>query len=452
MFSIATEIFTGKKLPAAKLVTLIFCLAIMLFSISLFGQSGLIRALEGLKPDAPAYDFYIWYTAGQLWNEGDNPYDYETFRARFSQLVGEKLVRGATGYYYPPQTTILFSGLAILPAETAYLTFIGFNLICLFVSLGMLALMLSWHRPIGLMEITLLVSLIGTSFGRMNIREGQLGLLGCVLVLGTFILTRYSHNTWAGISLAALSFKPTFAPLYVGYYLLRRSYRLLVACIVAGILFTLLPLVLTQRPVVETMLNWLAMLRFQSGANQVNIDDPSPFTPNSALMSHLTPLVYRLLNAQSGLTTAIAWLTILALVGFTVYLLWKKKSSGPTDLLDFGLVSALSLATIYHRPYDAFLLFPGLLYIYIHAAGMDDKAAKTTWAGFLAIIIALLTLPIDLSTRLSSVYPFLQDYYLWRVIAAFQAWVSLAVLGALLWLKMHQPQEPQGQVKTEVVK
>jgi hypothetical protein len=422
----------------SKLAITISCLFIITLSLSLFIYSGFFRGLEGLKPDAPAHDFYLWYAAGQLWNEGRDPYDHDLFRAQLTQLAGGKPFRGNTGYYYPPQTTVFFSWLAYLPVEAAYFTFIGINLICLIASIGMLALILSWYQPIGLLEITLLSSFVSTGFGRMNMREGQLGILACVLVLGLFILARYQKNRLAGVWLAALSFKPTFVPLFFGYYLLRRSYQLILVCIIVGSLITFVPLLLAGYPVVETLLNWLEMLKLQSSASSIeNIDNPSPFTPNSALMSHLIPLVYRILNAQSTLTTIIAWLIIFALIGYTTYLIERHKSSHRGELLNFSLVSALSLISIYHRPYDEFLLFPGILCIYIYAVQLKDRNAKLRWGFLLVSIILLLLLPIDLSSRISSAYPILLDSYLWRIIAPFKAWVGVIVLGVLLWLKTH---------------
>jgi hypothetical protein len=134
-----------------------------------------------------------------------------------------------------------------------------------------------------------------------------------------------------------------------------------------------------------------------------DVDDPSPFSPYSAYLLNLAPLVYRVFNAQSSVTTLISWLIILVLLGYIFYLIWRSQPSEESYLLDFGLVSALSLLAVYHRNYDVSLLF----------------------------------LPGNVSERLSAAYPALLDSYFWRVVAPFQAWVSVAILAALMWLKTH---------------
>jgi hypothetical protein len=346
----------------------------------------------------------------------------------------------------PPPSSVLFSLLANLPLDTAHRVLLGINLGLLVVSLCLMAVVLSWYRPIGLLEVTLLISFLNTGFGRVNLRNSQWGILVFVILLATFILARYRRDALAGLSLAAVTFKPSFLPLYVGYYLLRRSYRLVVVCVLTAGLFTILPLLLTQRPLAETMMGWLRMLMLRDAPGQV--DSPSPSAPWSEFMLHLAPLIYRVFNAQSNVTTAVSWLIVLALCGYTVYLIQRSEPSEEGNLLDFGLVSALSLLSIYHRSYDIFLLFPGLLYFYVHTVTMSDKTAQRGWAGFLVITLFLISLPNDLVLRLSYTNPALKDNYLWRLIAPFPAWTGVAVFGALLWLKTRSlaPHEHQATV------
>jgi Glycosyltransferase family 87 len=421
-----------------RLCWAVFCYSAIITSILVFVNSGLLRALDGLNLQSTTdVDFHFWYTAGQLWNEGQDPYDFELFRSRYNQLIPENQVRSRSGYYYPPNASLLFGLLAQLPFRTAYLSWLGLNLSLLLISLCMLGYILSWYRPIRLPEIALLVSFIATGFGRMNIREGQMGLLLGVLVLGTFILGRSKRSSLAGLPLGFLTLKPSFFPLYFGYYLLRRSYRLLIVCGLVAVSFTILPLLFSQRPVVGTTIAWLQALRRQNTTGV--IDDPSPFTPNSALMSHLEPLVYRVLNAKSALTTVVSWFVVLTLIILVAYLIWRNRASDKEELLDFGIVSALSLLVIYHRPYDIFLLFPGILYLYIFSVTTDKKSTQRIIGLFIVSTILLLILPIDLSTRFSARYPALLESYLWRLVAPLQAWAGVAVFAALLWLKIRRP-------------
>jgi hypothetical protein len=421
---------------------------VIISSILLFVYSGVYRSLGLLGSNSVKTDFFHWYTAGKIWNEGRHPYDYEMYRDRYERTVQGKQLRERSGFYYPPQTTFLFSLFSRFSLQNAFEQIQIFNLIFLLVSFAMLAHILSWYRTIRLPEITLLVSFLATSYARLNFREGQMGPLLAVLALGTFILTRSKKDVLAGLALGAMSLKPTFIPLYAGYYLLRRSYRLVIIGGLAAILFTVIPLLLQERSISGTLAAWTQSLSRQGVAG--NVDDPSPLNPNSSMMSHLEPLIFRILNARSPLSTAIVWLTVLALTGFVTYLLWHKPAVSPNkeELLDFGLVSALSMIAIYHRPYDSFLLFPGLLYVYLHARDSADRAVRWRWKLFIVTITLLLIVPVNTPLRLIGMYPDLVDYYLWRVMAPFQAWISVIVFGVLLWLKIKQPLAKEQQVSS----
>ncbi len=252
-------------------------------------------------------------------------------------------------------------------------------------------------------------------------------------MLATFLGTHYGRKKLAGLSLGLLSFKPTFLPLYLGYYLVRRSFYIVTWGVALAIGLLTLPLFVTGRPLIETLSNWLHALQLQSKPG--NIDDPSPFMPFSALMLHLQPLVYRILNDESMVSTAIAWIIILLLCGYAAYLIAHATRSPKSDLLDFALVSALSLMIVYHRVYDVFLLFPSLLYFFLHALDLSHKWAQRAWALFIVIILALLSLSSDLLVQVALRYPSLLENYLWRVIMPFQAWAVVAMLIALFWLK-----------------
>lgn len=421
---------------STRVTMVVFCFSVILVSLLSFGYNAILRGLE------IPHDFCYFYTAGQLWSEGEDIYARELFHARLIQL-GERALGGFATTAYPPQGYALFSLLARWPVETAHQIFLSVNLLLLVVALGMFAYILSQYQPIGLLEVTLLVSLLNTGFSRGNIRDGQVGLVVCVALLGTFLLVIRKREAWAGLVLSTVSFKPTFLPLYVGYYLLRRSYRLVVMCALSVAILTILPLLLTQRPLLKTMEAWLQALTFLQ--NKDTINNPSPFTPYSAALLNIAPLVFRTLNAQSSVTIALSWLIVLILWGYTAYLVLHSGSLDREPLLDFGLVSALSLLSIYHRSYDIFLLFPGLLYLYVYAVKTREQITRRRWAGFLIIVILLISLPNDLSTRISNVCPALLDHYLWRVVAPFQAWASVAVLIALLWLKARQLASEEAQ-------
>ncbi len=89
---------------------------------------------------------------------------------------------------------------------------------------------------------------------------------------------------------------------------------------------------------------------------------------------------------------------------------------------------------VYHKTQ---IMAVGSIYIYLHMVGLSNKQAQWRWAGFFVLVMIVLSIPGDLSVTLSNKYPALLHYYFWRVIAPFQTWASLAVLGVLLWMKTH---------------
>lgn len=429
------------------------CSLVIAISLLAFFYNGIYRSLDSYTSleNFPSADFERFYAAGQLWNEGADPYNYKAFVARFGAVAGEKQVSlSPSGYFYPPQTTALLALLPRLSLQDAYLVTLVIDLILLVVALWLLAYIISWFRPVGLIEITLLIALTNTGFARTNIRAGQTGLIVCVPLLIAFILGVYGRKWLAGLGFSLLSIKPTFLPLYMGYYLLRRVNSLVITCVVVSGLLTLLPLILTQRAVVDSLLGWVQSM--QSQANPGNADDPNPFVPGSATMLHLTPLVYRVFNGQSTLTSAIGGLIILGVVGYAAFLIWRSRASYSRQvaLLDFGLVSALSLLAIYHRNYDIFLIFPGLLYIFLHTMTVSQRKAQLGWGLFVAVSVVLLCLPQDLPLQLYYKVSFLQDNYLWRVVSPFQTWVAVATLGVLFWLKVRQLKAGSNELEHQV--
>jgi hypothetical protein len=411
---------------STNIVTIILCCLVIIFSLGSFVYRGLLRGIYDTSPD-----IYLFYSSGQLWNEGQNPYNYDVLRARVIQLGGEN--RLISKIYYPPQAIALFALLARLPFQQANLIFICFNLFLLILLLFIIAHILSWYRQIGLLEITLLISFANTIFGRINIQQMSLPIAVALFTVFVFSLRRY--QVFSGIILSITSIKPSFTPIFFLYYAIKRHYILSIVAIVMAGFLTALPIILAQRPILQTVSDWAQTAEKVNDPSDVN--DPSPFEPQSAYLTDITPLVYRVFNAQSNITAGIAKLIILAFAACVLYLIVRGKRSDTSELLDFGLISALALVSVYHRAYDTFLLFPGLIYIYLHMVGLSNKQAQWRWAGFFVLVMIILSIPGDLSVTLSNKYPALLHYYFWRVIAPFQTWASLAVLGVLLWMKTH---------------
>jgi hypothetical protein len=104
-------------------------LGIIIFSVVSFAYNGVLRNLNIVPSSFYSADFPRFYGAGQLWNEGLNPYDYKLLFARIGSLVGiETALQSSPAYYYPPQATVVFSWFSQLPFPIARLTLLGRNL------------------------------------------------------------------------------------------------------------------------------------------------------------------------------------------------------------------------------------------------------------------------------------------------------------------------------------
>lgn len=420
-----------------RLTMLLFCTAVIVSSAVSFAYNGVVRAVDlSRAPLTQSVDFYQFYAIGQLWSEGEDVYDYALYRRRLGELAGPRAESFQSGNYYPPQAAALLSLLPLAPTEAARVAFIAFNVALALAVVALIGVILAGYRSLTLLDLTFLACLLNTGFARRTVREGQLGLLVFVLLLVMFLLLRQRRQLPAAIALAATSIKPTFSIVYLGTALAQRRYRFLALCALALLLFTVTPLALTGRPVVETLTAWPASLR--TVAEDVN--DPSPFLPYSALMIHLAPLVYRVLDAYNGTTVVIGGLIVLALCAYSAHLIWRTPRDAGDQLLDFGLASTLSLLSVYHRQYDVFLLLPGMLYIYLHATRVRARSGQTFWAAFLIAVLVLTSLPGDLFPARLPAYlpPEILDTYVMRVLAPFPTWAAVGVLGSLIYLKREE--------------
>jgi hypothetical protein len=379
-------------------------------------------------------DINHFYVAGQIWHDGLDPYDEQLFKTRLDIFLREnnRLNDSSLGVLYPPQTMALFSSVSTFSFETAHTILLLTNLLLLLASIGMLAYIISWFRPVGLLEMTLLIALVNTGYGRGNIREGQLGIIIFALLLLVFILELRAHYILAGILLAFVFIKPTFLPLFVLYYLfVKRSYKMIIVFVITIFITTFAPLLVTGRPIIETIMEWVKAL---GTAGEGSVNDPSPLLPSSASLPNFEPLVYRALNVKSTFTTLINYALLGLITLFSGFLMWGKATTKKQQLIDFAIISVLSLMIIYHRSYDLFLLIPGVIAVYLHLMTLTGSS-RGKWGVLLIGIIITMTLPGDLSSRVSAIIPQIADNYFWKLIAPFQSWSSVALFLSLIYLK-----------------
>jgi hypothetical protein len=385
---------------------------VITFSIGSFAYNGVIRGFERNEPDP-----WHFYTAGHMWAMGENPYAFDLFRERFVANAGPEMADlNPSAFYYPPLGSMLLSVVSHGSFETAHTLLTIIYTLLLLVSLHLFTHILSWFRPIGLTELALVTALLSTAYARAGVRMLNVSIVVCVCLLLAFILSR-RRPIIGGLLLAVVSLKPNFLPPQMLYYVQRRNWRFLAACVVACALLTILPLALSGRPVVQTLLDWFdGIVRLQAG----NVNDPSPFTPWSSTLAYLHPLVYRVFNAQTPLTSLISYVLI-GMLALYLFVFRLRAENDWSRLSSFAGWSMFTLLCVYHRHYDIFLVFPALVYLYVHAR----RVKQWHWYVFL---------PGDALVHFTLRNPTLNDSYLWRLMLPYPLWTVMAVLVAFLWV------------------
>jgi hypothetical protein len=445
---ITTTEASNRYSHALRYIMMVVCILISLYSVVNF-TSNALSVYNNVTPLRNGLDYLYFYSGGVVWDRGLNEYDPDAFLTTMQQINPDKAYWLQPIYYYLPPTSVLYGLLAKVDYPTAFNIYWIINVSMTVVSVVLMGVILSWFRRVGLLEIAFLTLLLNSPYGRASIEIGQLGAPIFVVILAAFILYR-NKRYFQGIVLTTLLIvKFSFLPLYAGYYLLRRHYRAFVLCVVLSAVLVILPLILTQRPLVERFNGWFDMMSISQEYGTAN--SPSPFEIHSTEHIDLRPLLYRVLNAHSRVSSLISWVVIGAVVAYSAYLIFRTKVvTLKSQLLDFALVSMLTLISIYHRNYDVFLIFPALLYVYIHTRDQSSSAARRNWAIFTVVMVLVLTIPHSIARQLLIQDPSLIESYVWRVVAPYQAWCNILLLGVILWLKRQQVVQEKQSVPVTV--
>lgn len=398
-----------------------FCILFLIFLVS--------------KRSQPFFDSYIFYTAGNLFNNGQDVYNQDLFREKLYEIVGHRKIPEIwISYAYPPQTTFIFSLFARFPFEVAHKIASYVNSLLLVLNLCLTGYILSRYKSLKMIDFCLLSSFLLTGFAYENITNSQLGIFISTLLMCTYIFTQNGKSMLAAISLALTSIKPSFLPFFLIYFVIKRQYLSVLYCLAFSALFTVVPLLISGMPIISTLTDWLTVLSSWGAAGNPNSPDPLGEFGFHASMVDLEPLIYRLFNGQTFVAELSLKITVVIILMYCVWLFFKKPEEGKNSLLDFGLISVVSMLFVYHRRYDIFLLFPGFLYIYLHSLECHRGRTRKFWSYLLCIVILLTSFVDIFFTKMSSTLIFLQTSYLWKLILPLP-WAGVITLVALLFLK-----------------
>ena len=336
----------------------IFALAIV-FLIA-FGFAGFGRG------DVYAKDFAYFYSAGQVWLNGQIPYIYDTFRDTALRSTG---LDPATNFAYLPTISLFASSVSLLTLGLSKLVMGLINIFAI-ISLCWVSITIAFrHNSVqwNSVQVLLLCALIiGNPFTAHVAWMGQTSLIVTAAICLAFIWSGQGRYILAGIMLSIASIKPQLTLLIGLWLLFEKQYKVIGVAIIVSIVFSLPALVTSG---IALPLDWLAALKGYQGG----VHDVVTFRHVFGLRSFLS---------NFGIVTPTLLPIALACFGI---LFWKRKAFHRLDILPLLIMT--SLIFIYAHDYDvaAFFITCGSLWWYL-----KDKM----WEGILALtMLAYICIP-----------------------------------------------------------
>jgi hypothetical protein len=312
-------------------------------------------------------DIRFIYVAGQTWLHGLNAYDPE-IASRISGNFGIAVER--YDFAYPPQIAPFSLFLALFPLIIA-------RWVMLVLNLGAIALLcrLCTHwvanpetAPLKLQtpgyRWTIPALVVGNPFTLHIVWMGQTTLIALAAVMGAWYCMRRDRLWMAGIFIAIATIKPQLSILIVLWFILERRWRILGIAAIAGLIFCLVPMVISGP--IEVWGEW-----FGGIANYKS----QPY--NSLGFRHM----FGIQNVLAIIGLPAPNLLPLAM-GLTVALWWYRHKFIIDDL--FGVLLGLALLFGFAHDYDLVALIPLLPLFWLH---LQDRI-KDQWIA-IALMLSL---------------------------------------------------------------
>lgn len=429
-------------------MTWLVAVAAMLIGVAALAIRGPARALTTHHAD-----FALIYTAVRGWTLGINPYDSAALDPVWLDSGGSDArrpsLRGDADLLYPPATFAVLAPVALWPWRIAAPLWTVLNVVMLAAGLAAIARVARWRCTAPSTWIFVGAALafapVHTSIG-----HGQTGLLVWALIALAQAARAADRSLAAGILLGlAAAVKPQLGLPFVAYEAWRGRWRTVGWASAVAALF----LAIGAGRLALAQVDWVPALE----RNVVEFH-----TANDGNPTRTNPLRYQLINLHYPLHTFLESRTVVAglvwavaaVAGAAGFLRIHRLSTRPTpfvavgrgrislgrwvitprasedrsELLSLGLIGALALVIVYHRPYDAIVLLMPL------AWSVDALRAGQRTAGLLVLVpIAVLFVPTPalLATleRAGHIPPSLATSRLWEsVVMPHQAWAVAAML------------------------
>jgi hypothetical protein len=326
-------------------------------------------------------DLYGYYEPSRVLLDGGDPYDRDVF-TRAVRRTRHETQTGGDGYACPllPSALVTLAPLALFSYERAARLMWLVNFAALVFSLW--AMIELWTDQWSFSERLLVAALLAQSRLIQSIAyRGQPSLFILAAVLAALLASRRGAPAVAGAALAlALGKFPLALPL-VALWIWNREWRPLAWAAAIGSVCSIPALLLI--PPRTLLRGWVDSLAFLEAYND---KDPIPFH-----LTNWSAIYVRLLGHGSPVVSALSaglFVAGSAAVGWSV----RGAASDRTWSWKFGALTALAMVTVYHRVYDAVVLFP-LVFLTWSAIRHPERrrVAAACLAGVLALLFFVLS-------------------------------------------------------------
>ncbi|MCC6730186.1 MAG: DUF2029 domain-containing protein [Chthonomonadales bacterium] len=395
--------------PAARLAAAICALSLLVC----FAQ-GWRRSGAGM--DLPAYVY-----PAKLWLAGIDPYDIRAYQASYPRFWGP----GATtpnSCSFPPQVLIEMVPLALPPWTVALRTWWLVSFGALLTAFWLLTRRFAaW----GATETLLLVALLAQSRLVQSVAfRGQMSLFCLGLVLGALALADRRRPMLAGLALALAAAKIILTPPAALYWIWKRQWAPLAW-------FAAITTVLHAIPILA--IGPARFMREYAASARHGLDLEASIVAGSYHVMNWQVLYDTLLGRSTGASAAANLLTLLAAGAATVgvAVAWRRRASRDAEGWVLASVTALTLASTYHRVYDGVFLF-----VVAFAAWNALRARPGRTPALLALAATLFLFLMvlgaqEVSARVSDRLAATQALASLRPI---NAWLALLILLQTLWV------------------
>jgi hypothetical protein len=312
--------------------------------------AGVIRASAGSRSD----DLLLVHGWLQQWlSTGTNPYT------------------SSPGVNYPPHAFVLLAPVGLIPRDIA-------PVVWAVLQAAMAPLTAWWlvrEWPMTRIDRVIVVAFV-TSWNSVmtGIWMGQFTLLATLC--GLRALQQIDRPWTGGFWLCASTFKPHMGVIFVLWAIARGHWRTVAA---GGLWGTLLLLVLaysTQTHPITIVTTWLDVVAWMFGGS-------SPQRGITEWWGLLEPVLPTASVGLVRIAGSVAGVLVLA------FALRRTRAVDRTGRIALAIIAIWSLATLFHRRYDLFLLAPAMAGLWV-ALRNDPATSRRHWVLWMGVHLALL--------------------------------------------------------------